>query len=78
MQSVPLSAEAVALFRHHVAEQGHLEVNNSRRPLYRELARAGLMIAAHTFAGADESLYKLTKLGFERKGEILAYAKEAG
>jgi hypothetical protein len=30
------------------------------------------MIAAHTFAGGDESLYKLTKLGFERKGELLA------
>ena len=74
----PLSRAALARFRSHLA--GHCEVTDANRATYRELAAAGLMAAGHTFVGGDESIYQLTKEGFERKAEILAQAdvREAG
>ena len=51
---------------------------DENRAAYRELAAAGLMMAGHSFAGGDESVFRLTKEGFERKAELLACAKEAG
>jgi hypothetical protein len=71
-QSVRLSEAAVTLFRVHVERYGQVEVNDTTRPLYRELASHGLMVAVNTFAGGPESAYRLTKLGFERKGELLS------
>jgi hypothetical protein len=68
----PLSRAAVARFRHHLA--GDHDVTDANRAAYRELAAAGLMEAMHSFAGGDESVYRLTKEGFERKAEILALA----
>jgi hypothetical protein len=75
---IALSAAALSLLRRHVEKHGQVEVDASTREAYRELARAGLMVAVHTFAGGDESAYKLAKAGFERKGELLARAREAG
>lgn len=72
-----LSEAAVALFRLHVERQGQIAVNDSTRETYRELARAGLMRAGSTFRDGEESIYRLTPEGFERKGELLACAKEA-
>jgi hypothetical protein len=72
----PLSRAAVARFRRHLA--GDRDVTDANRAAYRELAAAGLMAAGHSFAGGDESIYRLTRQGFERKAEILAGAKEAG
>jgi hypothetical protein len=72
----PLSKAALAQFRRHVA--GNRDVTDTNRPAYRELAAAGLMEAGHSFAGGDESIYRLTKEGFERKAEFLACAKEVG
>ncbi len=51
---------------------------DTNREAYRELARAGLMVAGNSFAGGDESVYHVTKEGFERRAELLACAKEAG
>jgi hypothetical protein len=74
----PLSRTALARFRSHLA--GDSEVTDANRAAYRELAAAGLMAAGHTFVGGDESIYQLTKEGFERKAEIRGQAgmKEAG
>ncbi len=74
----PLSRAAVARFRRHVA--GDRDVTDANRAAYRELAAAGLMEAMHSFAGGDESVYRLTKEGISRKAEILARAgaREAG
>ena len=36
------------------------------------------MVAGNSFAGGDESIYHVTKEGFERRAELLAGAKEAG
>jgi len=72
-----LSPSALALFRLHVEHRRTIDLA-ANREAYRELARAGLMVAASSFAGGDESMYQLTKQGFERKAELLACAKEAG
>lgn len=74
----PLSRAASARFRRHLA--GDRDVTDANRAAYRELAAAGLMEAMHSFSGGDESVYRLTKEGNERKSEILAQAgaREAG
>ena len=41
-------------------------VDDSNGETYRELARAGLMVAGNSFAGGDESVYHVTKEEFER------------
>ena len=72
-----LSEAALALFRLHVERQGQIAVDDSTVGPYRELARAGLMRAGSTFRDGEESIYRLTPEGFERKAELLACAKEA-
>jgi hypothetical protein len=76
MVQIELSPSALALFKLHI-ELGRtvdLEVN---RPLYEELARAGLMVVGNSFAGGRNSIYSVTKTGFERKAALLARAKES-
>ena len=34
-------------------------------------------LAGHSFVGGDESVYRLTRYGFERKAELLARARES-
>ena len=77
MQTAALSDAALALFRLHVERQGQIVVDDSTREPYRELARAGLMMAGSTFRDGPESVYVLTQEGFERKAELLACAKES-
>ena len=72
-----LSKQALALFREHLEQRRTIDVDTNREA-YRELARAGLMLAGNSFAGGDESVYHVTKEGFERRAELLACAKEAG
>jgi hypothetical protein len=72
-----LSEAALSLFRLHVARHGQIDVDDSTRPLYRELAAYGLMRAVNTYAGGRESAYRVTKEGFERKTELLGRAKES-
>jgi hypothetical protein len=73
-----LSDAALALFRLHVERHGRVEVNDATRPLYRELAAAGVMRAVNTFAGGTESAYRVTKAGFDRKADLLASAPAPG
>jgi hypothetical protein len=77
MQALALSQKALALFRVHIERHGDIDVD-ANRETYRELERAGLMIVGNTFAGGQDSVYHVTKEGFERKAELLAWAKEAG
>ncbi len=71
MPATALSESALALFRLHLEWRRTIDVD-ANREVYRELARAGLMVAGNSFAGGDESVYHVTKLGFERKAELLA------
>ena len=66
-----LSNEALALFRLHVERHGDVDVDACRET-YRELERAGLMVVGNTFAGGQDSVYHVTKEGFERRAELLA------
>lgn len=72
-----LSPAALSLFRLHVERRGQIPVDDATRPLYRELAGHGLMRAGSTFRDGAESIYRLTEMGFVRKGEILGCAKES-
>jgi hypothetical protein len=76
--TMPLSDAALALFRLHIERRGDVAVTDANRELFRELARAGLMVAGNSFARGVESVYSVTREGFERKAELLACAKEAG
>lgn len=70
------SDAALALFRSHLERHGDVAVDGSNRPIYEELERAGFTRAVSTFAGGPESVYRLTKAGFERKRELIARAKQ--
>jgi hypothetical protein len=76
-ETIHLSDAALALFRLHVERHGQVEVSDKTRETYRELARAGVMIAVSTYAGGPESAYRVTKLGFDQKAELLACVKES-
>lgn len=65
MKTETLSEAALSLFRLHVERKGQIVVDDSTREPYRELARAGLMIAGSTFRDGPESIYRLTKAGFD-------------
>jgi hypothetical protein len=67
-----LSKEALALFRLHIERHGDIDVDDSNREAYRELERAGLMACGHSFRDGPNSIFKVTKLGFERRAELLA------
>ena len=77
MRTITLSKSALALFRLHIERHGDVDVDENRET-YRELERAGLMVVGNTFAGGQDSVYHVTKEGFERKAELLACAKAAG
>jgi hypothetical protein len=51
-----LSKRALALFRQHIERRGDIIVDDSNHESYRELARAGLMVACNSFAGGEESV----------------------
>lgn len=76
-ETITLSAAALALFRLHVERQGQVAVDDATRGPYRELARAGLMVAVGTYAGGPESAYRVTKFGFGRKAELMAVTAPA-
>jgi hypothetical protein len=69
-----VSEKALAVLRLHIERHGDVDVD-ANRETYRELKRAGLMIIGNTFAGGQDSVYHVTKEGFERKSELLARAK---
>jgi len=71
------SDQAIALVHAHLAAVGlanggtSVELTDETREAYRELARAGLMGACHTFVGGPESLYRLTEEACDRRQELL-------
>jgi hypothetical protein len=69
--------EALALVRQHLEQHGQIDVD-ANREADRELERAGLMACGHSFRDGRDSIYRLTKPGFERNAELLSGAKEAG
>ena len=77
MHTIALSNAALALFRLHLERRGQID-GDANRETYSELERAGLMVAGHSFAGGDESIYRLTKEGFDRKAKLLACTKLGG
>ncbi len=77
MHETVLSRAALVLFRRHIELHGNIRVDDSNRETFRELARAGLMVAANSFTHGTEAIYRLTKEGFERKAELLSCAKES-
>jgi hypothetical protein len=64
MPTIALSDAALSLLLLHV-EHGELPVDDSNRELHRALARAGLMIAVHTFSGGREQFYRFTREGWD-------------
>jgi hypothetical protein len=72
-----LSDQALSLLRSHLAAVGLRNGGSSGEPTdetreaYRELSRAGLMGACHTFAGGHESLYRLTEEAYNRRAEFV-------
>jgi hypothetical protein len=77
MRGTYRSPNALALFRLHVERHGDIAVDDSNREAYEELRRAGLMAVGHTFLHGRNTIYGLTKEGFERTAELLARAREA-
>lgn len=63
-EQITLSQAAAALLLRHV-EQGELPVDDANREPHRELARAGLMVAVHTFSGGREQFYRFTREGWD-------------
>lgn len=74
-----LSDQALHLLQSHLAAIGRTNGSTSGTPTdqtretYRELARAGLMGACHTFAGGRDSLYRLTEEAYQRREELLSW-----
>ncbi len=62
------SAEALALLR-RLLTGVRIDVCDENRSAYRELAAAGVMIPMHTFAKGDESAYRFTEEGWQRRYE---------
>jgi hypothetical protein len=75
-EPITLSESALALFRLHVERHGDVDVDANRKA-YRELERAGLMVVGNTFAGGQDSIYHVTREGFERKAELMAATAHA-
>ena len=62
--TVNLSADAMALLKLDLERKGDIPVDDTTRDLYRELARAGLLIAGHSFTRGREAFCKLTEEGW--------------
>ena len=58
-----LSTEALTLLLRHVTED-EIRVDDANREAHRELARAGLMIAGHSFRDGREAFYAFTEAGW--------------
>ena len=68
--TITLSADALALLRRHVTQDG-IMVDDANREAHRELARAGIMLPLSGFASGPESHYRFTKEGWKRREELL-------
>jgi hypothetical protein len=57
MRSIALSISALALLRLHAGLRGEIPVEDSNRDVYRELARAGLLMVGRGVRGRREACY---------------------
>jgi len=64
-----LSDSARALLR-RIASGERVEITTENRPAFRELAAARIIYLMHTFAKGDDSGYRFTYLGWERRLEL--------
>ncbi len=60
MPTITLSDAALALLRRRLADEW-VDITDETRPLYRELADAGLMSPRHSFARGKDGSYRLTE-----------------
>jgi hypothetical protein len=73
-----LSNRALGLLQSHLAAIGLRNGGATGYPTartreaYRELARAGMMDACHSFARGPESVYRITEEAYNRRQELLA------
>jgi hypothetical protein len=65
MRSIGLSIAALALLRLHAGRRGEISVEGSNREVYRELARAGLMVVGRGVRGRREARYAFADEGWE-------------
>ncbi len=66
MKTQTISPAALSLFRRHV-ELGRTIDLEANRAVYEELARAGLMVVGSSYARGQNSIYTVTKEGFESR-----------
>ncbi len=78
MPTIELSDAALALFRLHIEMHGNIQIDDANREPYRELERAGLMVRGNSFRDGPGTIFRVSKLGFERKAELLDCARAAG
>ena len=64
MPTITLSDAAQDLLRRRLADEW-VEVTDETRPLYSELAGAGLMSPRHSFARGRDGSYRLTEAALE-------------
>ncbi len=64
MSTITPSDAALALLRLHV-ERDDIRVDDANREAHRELARAVLMIALHSFTEGREARYRFTDEGWD-------------
>ena len=77
MRKPVLSRAALVLFRLHIERRGNILIDDTNREAYEELERAGLMTLGNSYRDGPGTVYLVSKLGFERKAELLACAKES-
>jgi hypothetical protein len=73
METLNLSAEALALFRRRLADE-HVAVTEANKSAYRELAVAGLMDPVSGFTRGPEANFRLSEAGWARRQEFNAAA----
>ncbi len=67
-------SEAARVLLRRIVSGERVQITTAIRPAFRELAQARIIILRHTFAKGDESAYRFTYWGWERRFEILGCA----
>lgn len=70
---ITLSIAALDLLRRLVLTDDRIEVTPDNRPIYRELAAAGIMYPVSGMTRGPEANFRFTDEGWARRHEILAH-----
>ena len=73
---ITLSPEATALLERRLAGE-RVEVTDENRPVYQELAVAGMMEPRHSFSRGNDGHYRLTEAGARMRAALIAPANLA-